>query len=187
MVAPSSVCSAPKLQMVTKTKTKYAYSVFVDELFVVAVVQDHPPQDRSSLHMVNLIAVTICSLQYFICHSASTAEYCGTNVGVVVGSATISTLVFVDDVVDISGSEKDARKAHINALKFALKKKLNFADGKCFIMIVNGKRDHKVPELFINGEMMEEAKIMKYLGDIFNQNGSNTNLMDDQQEELQLW
>jgi hypothetical protein len=111
--------------------------------------------------------------------SASTAEYCGTNVGIVLGSVTIATLVFVDDVVDISGSEKDARKAHVNALEFALKKKLNFAPDKCFIMVVNGKRSHKVPDLFINGEMMEEAKIMKYLGDIFNHNGTNINLMDD--------
>ncbi len=111
--------------------------------------------------------------------SATTAEYCGVNVGIVVGTASIATLVFVDDIADISGSSEDAITAHINALEFALRKKLEFAPDKCFIMLVNGKSTDTIPDLYINGERVDDVKVLKYLGDIFNSKGNNEDLMDD--------
>ena len=111
--------------------------------------------------------------------SATTAEYCGINVGIVIGTASIATLAFVDDIADLSGSSEDALTSHINALEFALRKKLNFAPDKCFIMLVNGKSMDKIPDLYINGEKVDQVKLLKYLGDIFNSKGNNEDLMDD--------
>ncbi len=111
--------------------------------------------------------------------SATTAEYCDINIGIPIGTATVATLAFVDDIADISGCSKDAITAHLNALEFALKKKLNFAPDKCFIMIVNKKSGDEIPELYINGEKMDNVDLTKYLGDIFNSKGNNEDLMND--------
>ena len=53
--------------------------------------------------------------------SASTAEYCGVNKGVVVGSCIISSLAFVDDMLDASEDTSSAEMAHLQALAFSLK------------------------------------------------------------------
>ena len=111
--------------------------------------------------------------------SATTAEYCDKNAGISIGTATVATLAFVDDIADISGCTEDAITAHINALEFALRKKLNFAADKCFIMIVNRKGTDVVPDLYINGEKVDCVEVIKYLGDIFNSKGNNEDLMND--------
>ena len=72
--------------------------------------------------------------------SSSTAEYCGINPGVCVGNLIISSLLFVDDVVDPSSSVEDCEASHENALHFAKKKKLEYSGTKCFSMVINGKK-----------------------------------------------
>ena len=82
--------------------------------------------------------------------SASTAEYCGNNRGVAVGTCIISTLAFVDDLLDMSQDVSDAEKANINAVAFSCLKKMLFnAQGKCKGMIVNKKSSDAQPSMFI--------------------------------------
>ena len=111
--------------------------------------------------------------------SATTAEYCGQNKGISMGSATIASLAFVDDIADISATFEDAISSHKNALQFAERKKLQLAYDKCFIMLINRKQNAKVPVLEIEGEKVQEASIIKYLGDMFNEKRNNDSLMED--------
>lgn len=112
--------------------------------------------------------------------SATTAEYCEQNRGISIGQATIASLAFVDDIADISASFEDALNSHKNALKFARRKKLQLAPDKCFIMLIKqGNKEMKVPELEVEGEKVQQVKLMKYLGDIFNEKGNNDDLVED--------
>ena len=70
-----------------------------------AVVKDTVQQGR-------VLAPDLCS--------ASTAEYCGVNKGVAVGSCIISSLAFVDDMLDASEDTSSAEMAHLQALAFSL-------------------------------------------------------------------
>ena len=112
--------------------------------------------------------------------SATTAEYCETNKGITIGTVTIASLAFVDDIADLSGHFGDVIISHENALEFAKKKKLQFAPDKCYIMLIKQKnKSNPVPVLYINGEVVTEVSAMKYLGDIFNALGNNEDLIAD--------
>ena len=111
--------------------------------------------------------------------SASTAEYCCVNKGVVIGEVQIATLAYVDDLIDVSGCYDDAKKSHLNAEDFSRKKKLEHTADKCNIMLVNGKKKDQIPELSIKGEKMKEVQSIVCLGDVFNSKHNNDDLMKD--------
>lgn len=112
--------------------------------------------------------------------SATTAEYCEQNKGISIGNATIASLAFVDDIADVSDSFEDALNSHKNALEFASRKKLQLAPDKCFIMLIKQRnKEIKVPELEVEGKKVQEAKLIKYLGDFFNEKGNNDDLIED--------
>ena len=97
--------------------------------------------------------------------SASTAEYCEKNKGVSVGSTTVATLAFVDDMIDISMSCDDAVSAHVEAVQFGKLKKLKYSPGKCKSMTIrNTRKKIESPELYIQEEKIENADSVKYLG-----------------------
>ena len=113
--------------------------------------------------------------------SASTGEYCSTNnKGVAVGTVVISTLAFVDDLLDMSENAQDAEKANLRALAFALLKKLLFnSEGKCKGLLVNKKMGDLQPRMFIRDKTIEFFSYVNYLGDIFQHNGKNSELVKD--------
>ena len=67
--------------------------------------------------------------------SSSTAEYCGENVGVKMGDTSISSLLFVDDIIDLSDSLEECIKAHAKALSFSKRKKLTLSGTKCYMSL----------------------------------------------------
>ena len=111
--------------------------------------------------------------------SASTAEYCGTNKGVCVGTLIVSSLVFVDDMLDVSLTWDDANEAHENSVTFSFKKKMNHKSTKCKSLVTNKKKKDPLPELMIGEDMIENVSIIEYLGDVFNSKGDNTDLVKD--------
>ena len=112
--------------------------------------------------------------------SATTAEYCEINKGITIGTLTLASLAFVDDIIDLNGHFGDVLIAHQNAMEFAKKKKLTFAPEKCYIMLIKQKnKTNPVPVLFIDGKEVVEVEVMKYLGDVFNAMGNNDDLIVD--------
>lgn len=90
--------------------------------------------------------------------SATTAEYCEVNKGINIGTTTILSLAFVDDIADLSDFFGDVIISHDNALAFARKKKLQLAPDKCFVMVIKQKgKKNPVPTLYVNGEEVGEV------------------------------
>ena len=96
-----------------------------------------------------------------------------------VGEVQIATLAYVDDIIDVSDTNNEAKKSHLNAEDFSRKKKLEHTADKCNIMLVNGKKKDQVPELSIKGEKMKEVRSIVCLGDLFNSKHNNDDLMKD--------
>ena len=96
--------------------------------------------------------------------SASTAEYCDSNKGVAmlcVGT-TISSLAFVDDMLDVNNMEgEDAQKAHENSFTFSFNKKMSHKGKKCKSLLVNKKKKDRLPELFICDEAIENVSAVQ--------------------------
>ena len=98
-----------------------------------------------------------------------------------VGCTTISALVYVDDIIDLSSSVEDFVLSHQNAVLFAKKKKLTLSGTKCYWMVLNRKaKDGPIPTLEIDGEsIVLPASEIVYLGDVFNELGNNDGLIAD--------
>ena len=111
--------------------------------------------------------------------SSSTGEYCNINKGVNIGGLVLNSLLFVDDVMDLSQCSSDAILAHENALLFAKQKKLRYKPTKCKTMVVNGQKGDSPPMLKIDGTELESVEVFTYLGDVFNSKGTNKDLIDD--------
>ena len=143
---------------------------------LITVKTPYGPTSTSSIEDIvqqgRVLAPDLCS--------ASTGEYCGTNKGVAVGTCIISTLAFVDDLLDMSENASDAEKANLRAIAFSLLKKMLFnSQGKCKGMIVNKKLNDIEPLMFIRDKRIEFLSDVDYLGDIFQQNGKNSELVKD--------
>ena len=112
--------------------------------------------------------------------SSSTGEYTGQNIGVNIADVIISSLIYVDDIIDLSSSVQDYLRAHQNALHFTARKKLGLSGTKCFSMAVNKKPEVTLPVLKINEifKVLESMEII-YLGDVFNNKGNNDGLIAD--------
>ena len=112
--------------------------------------------------------------------STSTAEYCSTNLGVTIGTLVIASLLYVDDIIDLSSSHCDCLDAHQSAVLFAKLKKLKYSVSKCFNMIINKKKGSEHPELYLDDEeMVLPVSVITYLGDLFNEQGNNDDLISD--------
>ena len=111
--------------------------------------------------------------------STSTAEYCDSNIGVAVLDAVVSSLVWVDDTLDLSVSARNAEKSHERALFFGRKKKIPYSKTKCKSMVINGKKSDLPPQLFIEGTKVEIVQLIEYLGDVINSKGDFSDLVKD--------
>ena len=111
--------------------------------------------------------------------SNSTGEYCGRNEGVVVGDMLLSSLLYVDDVLDLNETEKKRREAHNEAVIFSKENNLRLSGTKCYCMAINNKRE--LPEslpIDANTSVVPSKEIV-YLGDVFNDLGNNDSLIKD--------
>lgn len=112
--------------------------------------------------------------------SASTGECCDehTTGGVTIGSTSIKSLAYVDDILDASEDLEDATTAHDTVIKFADKKRLEISLKKCSVIPVNSSKHTKMPCLPVKDKPIKIETSAKYLGDI-NCKGSHADMIED--------
>ena len=109
----------------------------------------------------------------------STAEYGHNTPGYQIGAVNIKPPIFVDDILSITCNTADMKDAHDKALYFRSQKRAEFGKTKCVGIVVNGKRSDISPVLEIEDHVMEFVRKAKYVGDIFNEKGTNSDLIHD--------
>ena len=109
----------------------------------------------------------------------STAEYGSETPGYQLGMVNIKPPVFVDDILNILGNIGDMSDAHRKAVLFSLRKRIKFGVLKCIMMIINGKKKDICPVLEIDGHILAKENKAKYVGDFFNEKGTNSDLIED--------
>ena len=110
--------------------------------------------------------------------SSLTGEYCGVNEGVRVGNMMLSSLLYVDDLIDLTETLSDREKSHLNAIIFTKQNNMVLSGTKCFGMGINS--DGPLPVLGIDDDrQVNVAEEIVYLGDVFNTVGNNDGLIKD--------
>ena len=112
--------------------------------------------------------------------SSLTGEYCGINheQGAKVGNFTVSSLLYVDDLLDLTESLIDREKSHLQAVVFTKQNNLRFSGKKCFSMGINCEEEAPVLEIDEERWVIPVDEIV-YLGDVFNELGNNDGLIKD--------
>ena len=89
--------------------------------------------------------------------SASTAECCEEHLrgGVSIGSTSIRSLAYVDDIADVDETVEDAMYAHDTVTNFTSKKRLQLSWKKCSIIAINSTKKSKLPVLKIDGKVVK--------------------------------
>ena len=120
-----------------------------------------------------------------ILSSASVAECCDELVtgGASIGELIIRILAFVDDLLGLNHNHKDVHKSHALIVAFSDKKWMGLNEEKCVVLPVNVPDSMAVPVLLVNGREMDIVEFTKYLGDIFNDKGTNTDLIKDRESK----
>ena len=112
--------------------------------------------------------------------SSSTGEYCTVNKGIPVGDLNLNSLLFVDDIIDLSSSLIDRQEFHEQAVIFSKINNLILSGTKCYSMALNV--DETPPNLAIEidgSKFVITADVIVYLGDPFNEKGNNDDLIAD--------
>ena len=114
---------------------------------------------------------------------AQTAEYGADVVGFQIGDVNVKPPVFVDDIaVPVQGTH-NIIDAHMKAVVFSKRKKINFGHSKCLCLTINKKDKDIIPLLQIDGHIMEKVSVAKYLGDMFNEQGNNVSMIMERKKK----
>ena len=99
--------------------------------------------------------------------------------GTQIGRSIIKVLTYVDDIATVNTITGDVYHSHERVQWFSKKKRLGLSVGKCFILPINLKKSDVIPRLFIDNKEVSTKKVVPYLGDHFNDKGTNTDLVEE--------
>ena len=99
--------------------------------------------------------------------------------GTEVGNSVIKVLVYVDDIATINSLINDVYDSHRRVIWFSKKKRLTINGKKCIILCVNLKPSDVTPSLTIDNTPVPNMDVAEYLGDHFNNKGTNKNLVEE--------
>ena len=113
--------------------------------------------------------------------STSTAEFADLNKsrGFPIGSVSINTVIFVDDIANINTSTDDVIESHKYMLLFSLIKRLPMSGPKCILLPINVPRPFTIPVLSVDDINMEIVEKALYLGLFHNSKGNNEDMIND--------
>ena len=111
--------------------------------------------------------------------SVSIGDFCDNqlNSGMAIGTHTIKSLAYVDDIATINKNIREVRQTHNEVCFFATKKNLPLNEKKCYVLAINCKQNDPIPVLKVNNREVEHKDSVEYLGEVFNSRGDNKDLI----------
>ena len=116
-----------------------------------------------------------------ILSSASIAECCDEQKegGAMIGSLSIRSLAYVDDLMGMNHAVRDVHKSHRVVVFFSKKKRVDLNEEKCVVLPINVTDKDAIPVLHVNGKKLDVVDVTRYLGDMFNSKGNDNDLIAD--------
>ena len=99
--------------------------------------------------------------------------------GTQIGTSTIKALTYVDDIATVNTLTDNVYYSHEKVKWFSDKKRRGLSVGKCIILPINLRKSDVVPRLYIDNTEVSVKKVAPYLGDQFNDKGTNTDLIQE--------
>ena len=144
-----------------------------------SIVVNTPFGQTSSIQIDNLVKQGT-ALGPVLC-STSIGDYCKENSsprsGTYIGNACVRPLAFIDDLGDVNKNAEDSEKAHEDAIHFQKVKRLKFGYEKCEILIIGKEKLKTMPSLILDNKEIKIKDSVKYLGNHFNSEGDNAELV----------
>ena len=116
-----------------------------------------------------------------ILNNCSLDGICSEGHGHNMGTVEIKTLEFVDDIADPNNGYFEALKSNQTISFIQKRKRLTFSAEKCKILKINSTDNSS--SLFLSGIKLEADPQFRYLGDIFNNKGSNSSLCENRAQK----
>ena len=108
-------------------------------------------------------------------------DNCAEGQGYIMGTVEIKALNFVDDIADLNSRSENAANSNKNSVGIQERKHHTFAAEKCRILKINSSDfSHSV---CVKGEDLKFDTQFKYLGDILNSGGDNSEMIKDRVEK----
>ena len=117
-----------------------------------------------------------------ILNNCSLDDICSEGHGHNMDTVEIKTLEFVDDIADPNNGYFEALKSNQTISFIQKRKRLTFSAEKCKILKINSTDNSS--SLFLSGIKLEADPQFRYLGDIFNNKGSNSSLCEDRAQKV---
>ena len=99
--------------------------------------------------------------------------------GTQIGTSVIKVLTYVDDIATLNTTTRDVYYSHERVKWFSKKKRLSLSVGKCILLCINLKKSDVIPRLYIDNTVVPVKDVATYLGDQFNNKGTNTDLIEE--------
>ena len=112
-----------------------------------------------------------------ILNNCSLSDICAEGRNFTFGSAEVKPLEFVDDIADPSYGKSDAVLSNDIICDIQRTKRLKFSTEKCRLLKINSKANDDT--ISISGGKVGIKNSFRYLGDIFNSQGNNSDLCKD--------
>ena len=121
-----------------------------------------------------------CVLSSNLC-SSSTAQLCDVNKegGMYIGSFVINDVLYVDDTTDVNDDTNETIASNHGISNFSKSKRLTVNHPKCALLTINKKPHHCNPTLTIGEGIIPQVTMAKCVGDIINEKGTNSDMIDD--------
>ena len=93
------------------------------------------------------------------------------------GTVAIKALEFVDDIADLNSGSENAANSNKIIVGIQERKRLTFAAEKCRILKINSF--DFLNTVCVKGEDLKVVTQFKYLGDVLNSRGDNSEMIKD--------
>ena len=112
-----------------------------------------------------------------VLNNCSLDDNCAEGQGYVMGTVVIKALEFVDDIADLNSGSENAANSNKIIVGIQERKRLTFAAEKCRILKINSFDFSNTVR--VKGEDLKVVTQFKYLGDVLNSRGDNSEMIKD--------
>ena len=112
-----------------------------------------------------------------VLNNCSLDDNCAEGQGYVMGTVAIKALEFVEDIADLNSGSENAANSNKIIVGIQERKRLTFAAEKCRILKINSFDFSNT--VCVKGEDLKVVTQFKYLGDVLNSRGDNSEMIKD--------
>ena len=135
------------------------------------------PSPQNTVSLLPIYIVKQGTVLGPVLNNCSLDDNCAEGQGYVMGTVAIKALEFVDDIADLNSGSENAANSNKIIVGIQERKRLTFAAENCRILKINSFDFSNTA--CVKGEDLKVVTQFKYLGDVLNSRGDNSEMIKD--------